>query len=135
MVDNSIAAGASEIRLELVQDPMGRVRFSIADDGCGMDSSGLANALRYGSSHREDPSSLGKFGLGLKTASTAFARRIRITSRNTTDGEALTALWDLDRVKELGWQVQIFPSGEHADVQLLNSVSTNGPGTDRKSVV
>lgn len=129
VVDNSIAAGASRISLELVQDPMGRVRFSIADDGCGMDRDGLANALRYGSSHREDPSSLGKFGLGLKTASTAFARRIRITSRNVTGENALTALWDLDRVKELGWQVQIFPSKQDADVDLLDRVSSHGTGT------
>lgn len=129
IVDNSIAAGASRINLELVQDPRGRVRFSVADNGCGMDQSGLANALRYGSSHREDPSSLGKFGLGLKTASTAFARRIRITSRATTDGQSLTALWDLDRVKELGWQVQIFSADRQADIDQLDVVAPQGTGT------
>ncbi|WP_171814388.1 ATP-binding protein [Arthrobacter dokdonensis] len=123
IVDNSIAAQASIIRIELVHDPLGRVRFSIVDNGIGMDSEGLVNALRYGSDHRDDPASLGKFGLGLKTASTAFARRIRLTSRQQP-GPLTSAIWDLDRVSEIGWNVEVTDQIIPGDRAILDAVST-----------
>lgn len=128
IVDNSIAANASKIAVELVQDPLGRIRFSVCDNGHGMDRAGLVNALRYGSDHRDDPSSLGKFGLGLKTASTAFARRIRVTSRQES-GPIAVAVWDLDRVHEIGWQVEVSDMVLPQDRQLLEEYSSKGSGT------
>lgn len=128
IVDNSIAADATKIMIELVQDPAGRVRFSVADNGHGMNLEGLVNALRYGSDHREDPSSLGKFGLGLKTASTAFARRIRLTSRQ--EGSApVAAIWDLDRVHEIGWAVEATDVILPGDSSMLEHISSGGSGT------
>ena len=46
IVDNSIAAGATKVHIDLNLDPRGRVRFSVTDDGSGMDRDGLVNALR-----------------------------------------------------------------------------------------
>ncbi|NKX54376.1 ATP-binding protein [Arthrobacter mobilis] len=129
IIDNSIAAEADTVHIQLAQDIRGNVLFSVADNGHGMTGEGLVNALRYGSAHREDPASLGKFGLGLKTASTAFARRIRLTSRTATSEDILTAVWDLDRVAELGWRVPLGNSPIPADRKLLDSVSNGGPGT------
>ncbi|MDN3937545.1 ATP-binding protein [Arthrobacter sp. YD4] len=128
VVDNSISANATRIDVELVQDPTGRVRFSITDNGEGMDTEGLVNALRYGSDHRDDPASLGKFGLGLKTASTAFARRIRLTSR-TGPGEPVVGIWDLDRVAEIGWNVEVTETVLPFDRKTLDEVSGGGAGT------
>lgn len=128
IVDNSIAAGATKVQIDLHLDPRGRVRFSIADNGAGMNQEGLVNALRYGSKRREDPSSLGKFGLGLKTASTAFARRIRVTSRNQTS-EALAAIWDLDNVKKIGWKVEVTETIIPEDLKKLDAVSPSSSGT------
>lgn len=128
IIDNSIAAGATKISIELNLDPRGRVRFSIVDNGDGMDQDGLVNALRYGSERREDPSSLGKFGLGLKTASTAFARRIRVTSRTSTS-TTLAAIWDLDNVKDVGWKVEVTENVIPEDRKKLDFVSPSGSGT------
>jgi hypothetical protein len=44
-----------------------------------MTEEGLVNAMKYGSSKRASAKSLGKFGMGLKTASTAFCRRLSMT--------------------------------------------------------
>lgn len=125
IVDNSIAAGANKVHIEFKLDPRGRVRFSITDNGEGMDRDGLVNALRYGSQRRDDPSSLGKFGLGLKTASTAFAKRIRVTSRKE-GGPVSSAIWDLDRVKDIGWQVEITSDVKADDLKRLDHVAPNG---------
>src|SRR5947209_597277 len=76
IIDNSIAARASAVSVRIEMDYLGEIRVSVADNGTGMDRVELLNAMKYGSSRRDDPASLGKFGLGLKTASTAFCRRL-----------------------------------------------------------
>lgn len=128
IVDNSIAAGADSISVELKLDPRGNVRFSVADNGIGMDRNGLVNALKYGSARRPDPSSLGKFGLGLKTASTSFARRLKLTSKSGNDTPAATAIWDLDLVPSQGWQVSVDSKADPVDAGLLER-HTTGTGT------
>ena len=74
IVDNSIAANATKINIEVNMDPNMQVKVYFADNGCGMDLDGLKNAMKYGSKERIEKNSLGKFGLGLKTASTAFCK-------------------------------------------------------------
>lgn len=72
IVDNSIAANATKIDITFNISPMNEISIYIADNGTGMDENGLKNAMKYGSKQRDEIKSLGKFGLGLKTASTAF---------------------------------------------------------------
>jgi hypothetical protein len=129
IVDNSIAAEASHIKVELTLDARGRVRFSVADNGKGMSPAGLVDALKYGSAHRDNPSSLGKFGLGLKTASTAFARRLSVTSRDAGAEAPSTAIWDLDEVAQHGWSVEVLEEPDPYDSDLLQSVSGGLTGT------
>ena len=81
LVDNSIAANATLIKVKIDMTPNGTVKAYIADNGCGMNFDGLRNAMRYGSAQRTDPNSMGKFGLGLKTASTAFCRSLSLISK------------------------------------------------------
>lgn len=98
IVDNSIAANASLVDLTVAADLRGEIRVSIADNGDGMDLDGLKNAMQYGARARPNPASLGKYGLGLKTASTAFAKRLSVISRAKGDEDAIMATWDLDHV-------------------------------------
>lgn len=128
IVDNSIAAGADLIAVNIAMDPKGNVNVYVVDNGRGMDRDGLINALRYGSKQRDDPSSLGKFGMGLKTASTAFCRRVSLISRPTDSAETLRATWDLDKVTERGWQIEIAPAGKN-EIALLERTAGTGPGT------
>ena len=128
IIDNSIAAGASLIEVQIAMDPKGNVNVGVADNGRGMDRDGLINALRYGSKKRDDPASLGKFGLGLKTASTAFCRRVSLISRTNLGGETLRASWDLDAVADHGWQIEIVPANKY-EIDLLDQTTNGNPGT------
>jgi histidine kinase/DNA gyrase B/HSP90-like ATPase len=127
IIDNSIAAGARHVDVRLAMDFAGDVLVSIADDGCGMDEDGLINAMKYGSKKRSEAASLGKFGLGLKTASTAFCRRLSVISR-ADDGVIRKATWDLDYIRENGWKLLV-GGPVHNERQLLESVAGQGAGT------
>ena len=127
IVDNSIAAGASRVDILINVDPQMQVSVYIADNGCGMDAEGLKNAMRYGSDRRANAKSLGKFGLGLKTASTAFCKKLSLVSRGE-DGEARKVQWDLDFVAYNGWMLRkLTPSEDEMDI--LDETTGGGTGT------
>jgi hypothetical protein len=129
LVDNSIAAGARRIAIRLEMDHLGDVQVSIADDGCGMDRTTLTNAMRYGSPSHPDPARLGKFGLGLKTASTAFCRLLEVNTRDSAGGEVLSACWDLDEVaRRNAWMLQFKTPGRDA-IALLDEAAPSHSGT------
>lgn len=98
IVDNSISAGASEIRIDFQWDgPASRVL--ILDDGRGMSDPELEGAMRLGDksplSAREGHD-LGRFGMGLKTASLSQCRRLTVDSVKA--GQRSCLRWDLDEL-------------------------------------
>lgn len=130
LVDNSIAAEATKVSVQVAQDFRGNVRLSIADNGSGMDREGLIHAMQYGSPKRPDPASLGKYGLGLKTASTAFCRRLSVISRSSRDSHVLMATWDLDHVVEKQqWLLQISNDPDEEALEHFDQVSAGSSGT------
>ncbi len=98
IIDNSIAAAADRIYIELVLKPDGRKLVYIGDNGKGMDAAGVQRAMRYGAPERENKASLGKFGLGLKTASSSVCLRYTVISRCSPEQELVKLTWDLDHV-------------------------------------
>ena len=79
IVDNSVMAGAGQIDVQI--EFAGEDSYvSIADDGEGMTPNGLIEALRYGSRRSYGPSDLGRYGLGLKTASLSQCRSVTVVS-------------------------------------------------------
>lgn len=108
VIDNSITAGARTIRL-LAQTSDPEPRLGILDDGSGMDAHTLLDAMRLGSSsplEQRSSTDLGRFGLGLKTASFSQCRRLTVVTRR--EDELTVARWDLDYVAEAGdWLVQL----------------------------
>ena len=87
IIDNSIAAQANQVCLGFYW--RGRESYiSILDDGNGMDGDGLYTAMRLGGRsplEQRDPNDLGRFGLGLKTASLSQCRRLTVASRKTAN--------------------------------------------------
>ena len=100
IIDNSIAANATEInvRTELAED--GRKFVYFGDNGDGMDDAMLFQAMRYGAPARENLASLGKFGLGLKTASSSVCLRFTVISRLSDEADFAKLAWDLEYVEE-----------------------------------
>ena len=130
LVDNSVAADATTVDIQVMLDLEGRVRLTIADNGCGMDRDELTKAMTYGSPKRRDPASLGKFGLGLKTASTAFCRRLSVVSRSSEGMQPVMATWDLDHVTTKNrWLLQESDNPDPEATDRLNTIAGNGSGT------
>ena len=129
IVDNSVAAKASVVNIYAQIDPDMRVHVFIADNGIGMNLDELLNAMKYGSKAREEVNSLGKFGLGLKTASTAFCKSLSLISRNDGKSELQKVQWDLDYIAQQGeWLLQ-FPFISEDEKDLFEETAENGPGT------
>ena len=98
IVDNSITAGASEIEI-LDNSDSERPAVAVLDDGCGMSEDELREAMRPGTTNPRDGRAardLGRFGLGLKTASFSQCRRLTVVTRK--GHEASARRWDLDTV-------------------------------------
>jgi hypothetical protein len=99
ILDNSIAAHARNIWIDFHwAGPDSWV--SILDDGDGMDDGTLAEAMRPGSANPLDsrrPDDLGRFGLGLKTASFSQCRKLTVWSKKK-DQRTAGRCWDLDYV-------------------------------------
>ncbi len=129
IIDNSIAANASVIDILVKMDYSGGISVSIADNGTGMDRPGLINAMKYGSLRRPDAASLGKFGLGLKTASTAFCRKLCVVSRASGTQPILQAVWDLDHVEKVGEWELLFSGPDESAVRHLDFVAPGTSGT------
>ena len=110
IIDNSIAAGASlvTIRIDLLTD--GRKVVYFGDDGHGMNQTEVWNAMRYGADCRPDAKSLGKFGLGLKTASSSVCKRYTVLSRRSEDADFAKLTWDLEHVERQNvWEMLAQP--------------------------
>jgi hypothetical protein len=97
LVDNSLAAGASRVEIE-IEFAGADSRVLIADDGCGMTANGLAEALRFGSRRVYGHGDLGRYGLGLKTASLSQCRTVTATSRRVGNNRTSIRQLDLDLI-------------------------------------
>ena len=129
IIDNSIAADATRVDISVDLNPRGDLTVYIADNGYGMDEKGLQNAMRYGSKKRDDPSSLGKFGLGLKTGSTAFCRCLSVISRGSGDATVRKVQWDLDYIAQKNeWKLKR-PDATEDEIDILDTTANGGTGT------
>lgn len=81
LVDNSIAAEANEIQIQIEQRIGGKVYVHVADNGIGISEQGLPRAIQYGAADRGDDSSLGVYGFGLKTACQSFTSKFSVVSK------------------------------------------------------
>lgn len=100
IIDNSISAGAYNVRIFFPYEPSD-CYIAICDDGYGMSQEELFDAMKYGSEQKSSIRSeddLGRFGLGLKSASLSQCRRLTVASKK--DGVISAYIWDLDVIEE-----------------------------------
>ncbi|MBI5258360.1 MAG: ATP-binding protein [Burkholderiales bacterium] len=129
ILDNSVTAGAKRIQIRF--DPGAPTAVGIIDDGVGMTRDELVQAMTYGSRGPDEEraaNDLGRFGLGLKTASISQCRRLTVVSRR--DGHAVGMVWDLDTVDETGdWSVGRLSATEVRQVPFWPLLAQQGSGT------
>jgi hypothetical protein len=127
VIDNAISAEAKVIHINYdtnSTDPY----LSIVDDGNGMTRLELLNAMRPGSQSPtavRDTSDLGRFGLGMKTASFSQARCLTVVSKKA--GELSAARWDLDLVvKRDDWVLQLPPAFDPLGLPCIENLGNRG---------
>ncbi len=112
LIDNSISANAHNI--DIISEPSSNPWLIVLDDGIGMTSEELYEAMRYGSTNpleKRRENDLGRFGLGLKSASLSQCRRLVVVSKQNKELCALS--WDLDYVIEKSaWMLKAFSKEE-----------------------
>ena len=100
LVDNSISAGARDVAVEVEFDGVDS-RVFVVDNGAGMSPRGVNEALRFGSRREYARQELGRYGLGLKTASLSQARALTVCSRNSPENNRVVMrTLDLDEILE-----------------------------------
>ncbi len=108
IIDNSITAGAGRVEI-LAETTTDEPWIAIVDDGAGMTEAELIEAMRPGSKNplaEREGHDLGRFGLGLKSASFSQCRQLTVISRR--DGRTSGATWDLDKVAKTNvWNVDL----------------------------
>lgn len=128
LVDNSLAARASKVDITITFDGTASW-IRIADNGEGMDAATLLEAMRYGSERDYEKDDLGKFGFGLKTASTSQCRRLTVGSRRSTQRARMEVrCLDLDHIENTNeWEVLVLDSTDRP-VQVTQPLRDH-PGT------
>lgn len=129
LIDNSVSAKASNIKIIL--DPSDDPQLIIFDDGNGMDSGALEEALRFGSRgplESRNEFDLGRFGLGLKSASLSQCRRLIVASKH--QGNICCFSWDLDEVAKTGdWSVLEYSDEEISQLPSIDLFDSVESGT------
>lgn len=108
IIDNAITANARTV--ELIADTVADEPWiALADNGSGMSEAELVEAMRLGSKNPTDKrvaEDLGRFGLGLKSASFSQCRSLTVLTRRKQT--TACARWDLDRVaKRNDWSLEL----------------------------
>jgi hypothetical protein len=108
LVDNSLTARASHVDIMFHFDGE-RSWIRVADNGEGMGAATLREAMRYGSERDYSSDDLGKFGFGLKTASTSQCRRLTVASRRAPQHVRMEVrCLDLKHIEETNeWEVLV----------------------------
>jgi len=118
LIDNSITAGAKNIWINFTWNGADSY-ITICDDGKGMTAVELISAMRAGSQNpltSRSSKDLGRFGLGLKTASFSQCRVLTVASK-VSGSSSTTKRWDLDYV------------GKVSEWRLLHGVA---PGSEQR---
>lgn len=128
IIDNSITAKSTELQLHHTIDG-NSLTLAILDNGLGMDLQDLMLAMTFGSKNplmQRDKEDLGRFGLGLKTASFSQCKKLTVISKKSGN-ELVGACWDLDYVvKHNQWDVEILDSAQIAQAYKSPDLGEHG---------
>lgn len=127
LLDNSISADAEAVEI-FCEAAAAEPILVILDDGRGMDAAELLAAMRHGAANprkERSPRDLGRFGLGLKTASFSQCRSLTVVS--TKDGILSGAEWDLDVIDAADdWILNILDDEDIRALPYVDRLGSHG---------
>lgn len=126
LVDNAIDANASQIWVDIVSHTDNKpdresevARIIIADNGRGMDTDVLDEALRLGSDTERNASyDLGFYGMGLVTASISMGTRLEVITK-ASGGDCLKSVQDLAVIFDRNEFVKTLDKANEQEQQLF----------------
>ena len=129
LIDNSLSAKSKNIRIEFRSS--GAPYVAIVDDGIGMSADALIKAMKHGSANPlldRDKDDMGRYGLGLKTASLSQCRRLTVISKKM--GSVAGFCWDLDVVIEKGaWTLLALDLEDFSAIPHVDDLAEKESGT------
>ena len=129
IIDNSVTAGATSVEIKFMSED--KPYIVIADNGCGMTFEELKNAMQYGSHDPREARSeddLGRYGLGLKTASLSQCQVLSVISKK--DGIVSGCQWNLRHIrKENTWSLLVLEIDEINSMPHVDFLEDKDSGT------
>lgn len=117
LIDNSLTAGSRNIQIT-VAAAESMPHIAVCDNGCGMTAEVLTEAMRMGTMGplaSRQSGDLGRFGLGLKTASLSQGRCVTVMSRSKGQSVEIRC-WDLDHIRQTkNWSLRRTPGPAAAE--------------------
>jgi hypothetical protein len=107
LMDNSISSNADkiEVLIDMEEEPF---RLFLADNGDGMTEGELVMNMQFPSNspeNKRNSEDLGRFGLGMKTASFSQTRKFTVLSRKAGEKKYAGRTWDVDFLRDNGWKI------------------------------
>ncbi|MCT1515630.1 ATP-binding protein [Dietzia cercidiphylli] len=127
LIDNSISAGAGKVRVDMEFDGESS-RVFICDNGAGMTVNGVIESLRFGSRREYELGDLGRYGLGLKTASLSQGRSVTVVSRSSRMKDPQIHRLDLDVIAEYDDWIVVVPPADTSVIRARELLAGD-PGT------
>jgi len=127
LIDNSLAASCSNIKIVTVPQPV--LVFAMLDDGKGMTEAELLEAMRLASRNPNEireKKDLGRFGLGLKTASFSQCRKLTVVTKK--DNVISARQWDIDYISKKNEWLLITPES-FSSLPLIDELNAIKSGT------
>ena len=129
LIDNCIAAEAK--RIDIVLIPSENPNLIIFDNGHGMSKKELEEALRYGARNpleTREENDLGRFGIGLKSASLSQCRKVVVVSKKNEELSAFS--WDIDYViQKQDWALLEYEEDEIKQLPNISLIENAKSGT------
>lgn len=130
IIDNSISAQSKNIKIIFPIDPLD-CYIVICDDGSGMGGDELYEAMKYGSTVNNGERTeydLGRFGLGMKSASLSQCRKLTVASKKSD--KVVAYLWDLDFIEvQKDWIIQELDEEEIQQISGIDFLNAQSRGT------
>ncbi|MBO9633502.1 MAG: ATP-binding protein, partial [Chitinophagaceae bacterium] len=130
VVDNAVTdkVKGKLIRVSFNLTNNGKITCRIQDDGCGMSEKQLEEAMRLGADASYEDTDLGKFGMGMKTASLSHCNKLTVISKRK-NGSVAGCCWDMAHVKKAGWTLFKLSPKESEEILRKENLSIGPSGT------
>lgn len=130
IIDNSISANSSEVDILAIQNNS-KSLFHLLDNGSGMTNDELVEAMRIATNDPDDlreKNDLGKFGLGLKTASFSQCKVLTVISKK--NNQISIKQWDLQYLAKINdWILKTPNISDYKDLVLFKKLENQKSGT------